>query len=121
MSRVNRIAELRNKQKLTQEQLSLSIGISRSSLSHYEKNRREPDYETLISIANYFKVSMDYLLNRTNDPEVVLNEDVREFVNKLDLSDDVVLGNFTLTLDGRSLTIEEAKRFIAFVRAERSL
>ncbi|HEY0826868.1 MAG TPA: helix-turn-helix transcriptional regulator [Bacilli bacterium] len=121
MNRGNRIAALRDKQKLTQEQLSVSLGISRAALSHYEKNRREPDYETLIKIANYFKVSMDYLVGRTNHPEVQLNEEIREFVNTLDLSDEEVLSKFSLAVDGKKLTVEEAKRFIAFVRAERSM
>lgn len=121
MNRGNRIAELREQRKLTQEQLSIALGISRAALSHYEKNRREPDYETLIKIANHFKVSMDYLLGRTNRPDVVLQEEVREFVNTLELSDDEILKKFALTIDGQTLTPEEARRFIAFVRAERSM
>ncbi len=121
MNRGNRIASLRDKQKLTQEQLSISLGISRAALSHYEKNRREPDYETLIKIANYFKVSMDYLVGRTNDPQNELNKEVKEFVDTLELSDEEILGKFALSVDGRKLTVEEAKRFIAFVRAERSM
>lgn len=121
MNRGSRIAALRDKQKLTQEQLSISLGISRAALSHYEKNRREPDYETLIKIANYFKVSMDYLVGRTSDPQNELNQEVKEFVDTLELSDEEILGKFALSVDGRKLTIEEAKRFIAFVRAERSM
>lgn len=117
----NRIAALREKQALTQEELSMKLDISRASLSHYEKNRREPDYDTLVKIANFFKVSIDYLLGRTQDPEMVLDSDVRQFVDSLELSDDRIMQHFTLTIDGKQLTPEEAKRFIAFVRAERSL
>lgn len=120
MNRGNRIAELRERRKLTQEQLSASLGISRASLSHYEQNRRHPDYETLIRIANYFKVSMDYLMGRTNLQDFVLEDDVRSFVNTLELSDEEILKRFALTVDGQTLTLEEAKKFIAFVRAQRS-
>ncbi|MCZ8519302.1 MULTISPECIES: helix-turn-helix domain-containing protein [Paenibacillus] len=116
----NRIALLREKQAMTQEELSLKLDISRASLSHYEKNRREPDYDTLLKIANFFKVSIDYLLGRTQDPEMVLDQQVRQFVESLELSDDRILQHFSLTIDGKQLTPEEAKRFIAFVRAERS-
>ncbi|WP_127487614.1 helix-turn-helix domain-containing protein [Paenibacillus ehimensis] len=116
----NRIAALREKQGLTQEELSLKLDISRASLSHYEKNRREPDYDTLVKIANHFKVSIDYLLGRTQDPEMVLDQQVRQFVDSLELSDERILQHFTLTIDGKQLTPEEARRFIAFVRAERS-
>lgn len=117
----DRIALLREKRGLTQEELSTKIGISRAALSHYETNRREPDYETINKIANFFNVTVDYLLGRTDQPQTVLDHDVREFVEHLDLTDESILKKFSLTVDGRVLTPEEAKRFIAFVRAERSL
>ncbi|TNJ66718.1 helix-turn-helix domain-containing protein [Paenibacillus hemerocallicola] len=114
-----RIAYLREKRGLTQEELANKLGISRAALSHYETNRREPDYETLGNIANYFNISLDYLLGRTNNPDTVLDDDVREFVDILELSDEKILERFALTIDGRKLSPEESKRFIAFVRAER--
>lgn len=61
----DRITELREEAKLTQEELADKIGITRAALSHYEKNRREPDYETLKKIADYFNVSTDWLLGRS--------------------------------------------------------
>ncbi|WP_059105918.1 helix-turn-helix domain-containing protein [Shouchella shacheensis] len=60
----DRIAQLRNKQNLTQAGLADKIGISRASLSHYEKSRREPDYATLKKLADFFDVSTDYILGR---------------------------------------------------------
>ncbi|KZE78966.1 helix-turn-helix domain-containing protein [Paenibacillus elgii] len=117
----DKIALLREKHALTQEELSSKINISRASLSHYEKNRREPDYETVVKIADFFKVSIDYLLGRTEDPRVVLEPEVRAFVDSLELSDEKIIDRFSLTVDGTKLTFDEAKRFIAFVRAERSL
>ncbi|RKN85666.1 helix-turn-helix domain-containing protein [Paenibacillus ginsengarvi] len=117
----DRIAYLREKRGLTQEELSIKLGISRASLSHYETNRRQPDYETLRNIANFFDISLDYLLGRTNNPQTVLDRDIRDFVDSLELSDEKILEKFMLTIDGRKLTPEEAKRFIAFVRAERSM
>ncbi|TDG00287.1 helix-turn-helix domain-containing protein [Paenibacillus piri] len=116
-----RIASLREKQFLTQEELSKKLGITRASLSHYENNRREPDYDTIVKIANLFNVSIDYLVGRTNDPQGVLDEEVRDFVDSLELSDGSILDKFALTIDGKKLTPEEAKRFIAFVRAERMI
>ncbi|GLI06369.1 hypothetical protein YDYSG_23990 [Paenibacillus tyrfis] len=117
----DKIALLREKHALTQEELSSKINISRASLSHYEKNRREPDYETVVKIADFFKVSIDYLLGRTEDPRVVLEPEVRAFVDSLELSDEKIIDRFSLTVDGMKLTFDEAKRFIAFVRAARSL
>ncbi|MBD0379770.1 helix-turn-helix domain-containing protein [Paenibacillus sedimenti] len=117
----DRIALLREKHALTQEELAHKLGISRASLSHYETSRREPDYDTIAKIASFFHVTIDYLLGRTNKSDIVLDQDVREFVDQLELSDDAILEKFSLTVDGNKLTPEEAKRFIAFVRAERSL
>ena len=120
MKKGHRIAKLREKRGLTQGNLAEKIGISRASLSHYETNRREPDYDTLEKIADFFNVSVDYLLGRTERPEVVLDDDIREFVASLELSDEKILDKFTFTIDGEQLTPEEAKRFISFIRAERS-
>ncbi len=50
----DRIAILREKSALTQEELANKLGISRASLSHYENNRREPDFNTTLKIANFF-------------------------------------------------------------------
>ncbi|UUZ80835.1 helix-turn-helix domain-containing protein [Paenibacillus sp. P26] len=116
-----RIAMLRDKHALTQEELASKLGITRASLSHYENNRREPDYNTMVAIANFFKVPIDYLIGRTDDPHSSLDDDVRDFVNSLELSDEKIMEKFALTVDGKQLTPEEAKRFIAFVRAERSI
>ena len=117
----NRIFSLRTSKGLTQEQLAGSLQISRAALSHYEQDRREPDYETLKKIADYFEVTVDYLIGRTNNNKAELDREVREFVDDLELSDEAILQKFRLKVDGRDLTIEEAKRFIAFVRAERSM
>lgn len=57
-----RIAELRNKIGLSQYELADRLGFSRGKLANYEQGTREPDYETLQIIANYFDVSTDYLI-----------------------------------------------------------
>lgn len=120
----HRIAKLREQRKLTQEELSKQLSISRASLSHYEKSRRVPDYETLNKIADFFNVTVDYLIGRTDDPsppENEQNEHIKLFEESLELSDESILERFSLLVDGRELTPEEAKRFIAFIRAERSM
>jgi len=121
MSQGNRIAELRESRGWTQEQLSGMIGITRASLSHYEKNRRKPDYDTLTSLADLFGVTIDYLIGRTNLKHAPMEQGTQQFVDQLELSDEDLLARFALTVDGRQLTEEEARRFIAFVRAERTL
>ena len=62
-----RILQLRKDSNITQQYLSKQLGISRAALSHYEKNRREPDYELLVKLADFFDVSIDYLLCRVDN------------------------------------------------------
>ncbi|HEX7057746.1 MAG TPA: helix-turn-helix transcriptional regulator [Bacilli bacterium] len=116
-----RIATLRDKNKWTQEELAKKLGISRAALSHYEKGRREPDFATLTKLADVFSVSVDFLIGRTNAPNSVLEQNIRDFADQLELSDEEILQKFTFTIDGKELSKEEAKRFIAFVRAERMM
>lgn len=116
-----RIATLRDRMGLTQDGLSKRIGISRAALSHYEKNRREPDFETLTKLADIFRVSIDYLVGRTNNPSSHLDKEIQLFADHIELSDEEILMRFSLTVDGRELSSDEAKRFIAFVRAERTM
>ncbi|WP_430106021.1 helix-turn-helix domain-containing protein [Paenibacillus validus] len=71
----DRIAILREKSALTQEELANKLGISRASLSHYENNRREPDFNTTLKIANFFQVSTDYLIGRADIPDLMLTEE----------------------------------------------
>lgn len=56
-----RIAELRRSKKLTQSQVARAIGISRSALSLYELEKREPDIQTLNKLATFFDVPVGYL------------------------------------------------------------
>jgi transcriptional regulator with XRE-family HTH domain len=111
---------LRKRMKVTQEEVAGQIGISRAALSHYETGRREPDYDTLQRFANYFNVSVDCLMGR-NEDQTAVAERIRGFETSLELPDDRFFEEYTLTVDGRKLTPEETRRFIAFIRAERSL
>lgn len=60
------LRNLRTSNSLTQDELSKSLKISRSTIGMYEKGAREPDFETLESIADFFNVDIDYLLGRTD-------------------------------------------------------
>ena len=63
-----RLKELRVEKGVSQIKLAMDINVNQNSISRYEAGLREPDYNTLIKIADYFKVSIDYLLYRTNNP-----------------------------------------------------
>lgn len=60
------LKELRIKRQISQLKLALDLNMNQNSVSRYENMEREADYETLIKIADYFCVSLDYLLGRTD-------------------------------------------------------
>ena len=60
-----RLKKLRKNKKLKQEELGNFLGLSASTIGMYEHGRRSPDNKTLIKISNYFDVSADYLLGKT--------------------------------------------------------
>ena len=61
-----RLIELREELNLTRDDLANRINITYYALAKYETNKRFPDKETLGKLADYFNVSVDYLLCRTN-------------------------------------------------------
>lgn len=62
----NILRGLRCESDLTQQELAEKLGISFSSISMYERGQREPNFETLELIADYFNVDMNYLLGKSN-------------------------------------------------------
>lgn len=62
-----KLKELRNEKNLTLNKLSEKINISPQVLSRYERGDREPDIRTLITLSDFFGVSVDYLIGREDD------------------------------------------------------
>ena len=60
------LKSLRIKNSMTQKQLADTLGVSESRIGMYERCQREPDFEMLEAIADYFNVDMDYLTGRTS-------------------------------------------------------
>ncbi len=61
-----RLKELRKERGISQVKLALDLHMNQNSVSRYETMEREADYETLVKFADYFDVSLDYLLGRTD-------------------------------------------------------
>lgn len=62
-----RIREIRKKCGLTMKELGERVGVGESTISQYETGKRQPDYEVLLRIADYFGVSVDYLLGKSDE------------------------------------------------------
>ncbi len=86
----NIFKRLRSSSGLTQAEMAERLGISRSTIGMYETGAREPDFETLEKIADFFNVDIDFLLGRTDKttilPETVgqyyLNEETRQIAQE---------------------------------------
>ena len=65
-----RLKELRTKRRISQVKLAMDLNMSQNSISRYETGEREAGYVTLIAFADYFGVSVDYLLGRTDNPKM---------------------------------------------------
>ncbi len=64
-----RLKKLRKELGISQLKLAMDLNMNQNSISRYETGEREADYATLIKFADYFGVSIDYLLERTDKRE----------------------------------------------------
>lgn len=67
---INRLKELRFQKEKTQLQVQMETGIEQALLSKYENGVRIPPTDTLMILADYYGVSMDYIMGRTDNPKV---------------------------------------------------
>lgn len=65
-----RLRFLREQKKISQLKLAMDLNMNQNSISRYENGQRQADYQTLIAFADYFCVSIDYLLERTDNPKI---------------------------------------------------
>lgn len=63
-----KLKHLRKQKGISQLKMAMDLDLNQNSISRYESGEREADYKTLIKIADYFDVSVDYLLGRTDNP-----------------------------------------------------
>lgn len=66
-----RLKELRKAHGISQLKLAIDLNTSQNTISRYETGEREPGIAELIALADYFDVSIDYLLERTNNPKTI--------------------------------------------------
>ena len=63
-----RLKELRKTNGKTQREISISLNITERNYQHYEAGNHKPNLDTAIALADFFNVSLDYLVGRSNDP-----------------------------------------------------
>lgn len=78
-----RLERLRVEHGLSQDQLAEAVGLTRAAVSHYEKGRRRPDFDTVRKLADFFRVSTDYLLGLTDQPSPQEGSKIEVFARRL--------------------------------------
>lgn len=116
----DRLTNLRKKTKLYQVDMAKKIGVARATYGAYEQGTRQPDFETLQTIADFFDVSTDYLLGRTDSPySNGVNNDKEKslFMSKIaNEFPDIDL----MFKDMESLTGEEMKEVYDYIKFKKS-
>lgn len=85
----NRIKDLREDRDLRQSDLAIATGIDQRTISNYETGKTNPDSDALIKLADFFGVSIDYLVGRksfdssTNEARIKLIEKIQRDLEKL--------------------------------------
>src|SRR6056297_1614997 len=74
-----RLKYLRKEKDIYQKELAQNIGVSRSTITLYESGSRKPNLETLEKLADYFGVSIDYLLGKSTEREVIESKELLYF------------------------------------------
>ena len=82
---IKNLKSMRTEFKISQQQLADAIGVSQQSVNKYENQDVEPDISVLIKIADYFSVSVDYLIGRIPSHDFVvssLTKDEKKILSK---------------------------------------
>lgn len=118
-----RLKEIRTEKEKTQQEIANYLGITRPAYTAYESGNRQPDYETLQRLADFFNVTTDFLLGRTD----TRNETTPEQKIKNALSGDPELSEFWESLSQREdlkilfkqtrdMSPEAIKRIIRYIK-----
>ena len=90
-----RLHMLRIASGMKQEDIANYLGISRSSYTYYELSRSKPDYDSLIRLASLFRVSVDYLIGKTNFPDASRQAHIEDSTVQKKETKEMTLGDLT--------------------------
>lgn len=127
MSLGDRLKKLRKEKDLYQKDVAKDIGLTASAIGFYEQGKRKPDNDTLQKLADYYDVSTDYLLGRTNERSsadkiknaVSDDPDLQDAWKKISQREDLQL-LFKQTKDMDESSIRQVIRIIKAIESEES-
>ncbi|MFP7234184.1 helix-turn-helix transcriptional regulator [Bacillus subtilis] len=79
------LKKLRREKNLSQKELGNKLGLAESTIGMYEQGKRQPDYETLLKIADFFEVTLDFLLGNPKDASSVKEKEAAYIISDPDL------------------------------------
>lgn len=95
-----RLASLRKARNIRQIDVAQHLNVSRQAISKYELGAREPDFATLLKLAEYYDVSMDYLLGLDDNQTGKLDKTtVHRFLSSLKVAENIMARNFETTTE----------------------
>lgn len=101
---------LRKNKGLSMKELGEIIGVAESTISQYETGKREPDFETLLKLGEFFNVSVDYLLRgdnpQNNKTPALTKKDERDIARRLEETLHLLESSDALMFDGEPLDEE---------------
>jgi transcriptional regulator with XRE-family HTH domain len=121
------LKRIRESRGMTINQLAMYSGISSASISRYESGERNPPKpENIKKIAEALKFPYEELMefaghleNNDEKPKDAVDK-MKEYL-ELNLTDDEIMDRITMVIDGKELSRDDTRRFIAFIRAERAM
>lgn len=114
-----KLRELRKNCGLTMKELGAEIGVAESTISQYETGKRQPDYETLLKLGEFFGVSMDYILtgeeakkspSETGEGEVTDRQVKAAFFHGTDMTEEEMDAAWDDVMDLRELVLKRRER-----------
>lgn len=110
-----RLQELRKQKKITRDELAKALKLSYSAIAKYETNVRKPDQDTLKKIADFFDVTVDYLLGRSNHRKLT-KKDEKDIEKIIEETKQKIENTEGLMLDGEILGPEDIDSIINAMR-----
>lgn len=101
----DRLRQLRLEHNLKQSELGEFFGISNTSIGGYERNEREPIFKHVLSFADYFNVSLDFLFGRTEERLTV-----KQYTSKDTFELSYLLDKYKILINNKELTDEDKQR-----------
>ncbi|QTL96777.1 helix-turn-helix domain-containing protein [Iocasia frigidifontis] len=114
----DKIKKLRNEENISQRKLAKFLNLSPSTIAMYEIGERKPDIDTLQKIADYFNISVDYLLGRTNERAPADKLILKDKNTNVEIKE--LLNRFNVHLDGEFLTEEDKESVITLLQMLRN-